>query len=151
MNAIDEREVLSQSLFEPAGAPVLRATYIGPPREFPATLHNFRFARCWLQLRAARLRFSGSRFFPKKGARKSPEKVRKKSRKSPGKVHVYFGRIAKSAFQSVCLNDFRWVKKKNELKTATCMLGGEKPGDASGCNIDLDLLLRRRAQNLTFS
>ena len=40
--------------------------------------------------------------------------------------------------------------EKTELETATCMLGGENPMDASGCIFDLDLLLRRRVQNLTF-
>ena len=37
--------------------------------------------------------------------------------------------------------------EKNELKTATCMLGGEKPKDQSCRIIDLYSILRRRAQN----
>ena len=40
------------------------------------------------------------------------------------------------------------VGEKNELKKATYRLGGEKPIDGLSCNIDLDSLLRRRAQNL---
>ena len=94
----------------------------------PATLQNFRFARCRILLRASRLRFSGSGF-------STPERIWEKSRKIQKQIWespcIFLAKYEKYLTELV-LPSFR-VCLKSDPKNGISGFGSEFPSDAKTC------------------